>query len=118
MADLVVQNATRGTTLASRARHADTIWTRLVGLLGTSGLGEGAGLVLEPCNGVHMWWMKYALDVVFADVEGQVVGVVAELRPWRVSKVFRGARYAIELPVGAIAASGTEVGDRLVLEPV
>ena len=110
-------NLTRGTTLASQARHANTFWTRMKGLLGTSGLEPDTGLVIEPCNSVHMFWMKYALDVVFADRDGQVLGAVRELRPWRLSSMYRGARYAIELPVGVIDASQTELGDRLSLEP-
>jgi len=110
-----VRNITRGSALAERADHARTILTRLRGLLGTSGLSEGTGLVIEPCNSVHMWGMSYPLDVVFADREGVVVGVVQELRPWRLTKVYRGARYAIELPVGVISASGTELGDKLEL---
>lgn len=112
---LRVHNVTRGAALAPRAAHARTLWTRLRGLLGTSGLGEGEGLVIEPCNSVHMMGMRYALDVVFASRELVVVGVVRDLRPWRMTKVYRGARYAIELPVGAIASTGTELGDQLEL---
>jgi len=112
-----VDNLTRRTTLAARARHAATFWARMRGLLGTTGLAEDTGLVIEPCNSVHMLGMKYALDVVFADRDGQVVGAVRSLRPWRMSSMYRGARFAIELPVGVIDASHTELGDRLSLEP-
>jgi len=99
--------------LADRARRADTAWTRMRGLLGTSGLGPGEGLVIVPCNSVHMFWMRYPLDIVFASASGEVLGVVENLRPWRMTRVYWGARYAIELPVGAIAATGTREGDEL-----
>jgi uncharacterized membrane protein (UPF0127 family) len=113
---MIVHNRTRGVPLATNARHARTVWTRLRGLLGTAGLEEGGGLVIEPCNSVHMFGMKYALDVVFADREGVVVGVVQDLRPWKATRIYRGARYAIELPMGIIASSGTAVGDELELK--
>jgi uncharacterized membrane protein (UPF0127 family) len=35
----------------------------------------------------------------------------------RRTPVYRAAQYAIELPVGTIEASGTEVGDRLSWRP-
>jgi uncharacterized membrane protein (UPF0127 family) len=40
---------------------------------------------------------------------------VEQFKPWRMS-LCRGAKVALELPVGAIARSGVEVGDYLVIE--
>lgn len=110
-----VQNTTRGVVLAERAMHATGFFERGRGLLGRPEPQQGGGLVIEPCNSVHMFFMGYALDVVFADAQGVVTACVPELRPWRASPVFWGSRYAIELPVGTIARSGTEIGDRLLL---
>ena len=108
-----VSNRTRDSVLAERAGHATGFFERARGLLGRPQPGPGEGLVLEPCNSVHMWFMGYPLDVVFADAEQRVTGLVEDLRPWRMSKVFWGSRYAIELPVGIIAASSTQAGDLL-----
>lgn len=118
MAALRVLNLTRDTLLAERAVHARTLWQRTVGLLATPELPPGSGLVLEPCNSVHMMGMRYGLDVVFADRDGTVVGLAENLRPWRMTRLYRGARYAVELPVGTVAASGTHQGDVLVFEGV
>lgn len=118
MAELRVRNVTRDSLLAERARHARSLWHRTRGLLGTEPLAAGEGLVLEPCNSVHMVGMRYALDVVFADREGQVVGLSENLRPWRATRMYRGARFAVELPVGTVAASGTCTGDVLAFEGV
>jgi uncharacterized membrane protein (UPF0127 family) len=96
----------------------------------TDALPEGEALVLEPCNSIHMFFMRYPIDVIF--VSGQprpagdgeragthdVVGLVPGIRPWRMTRFYRGARLAIELPVGAIERSGTQQGDQLALEPV
>jgi uncharacterized membrane protein (UPF0127 family) len=60
-----------------------------------------------------MLFMRFPLDVVFTDREGNVVALVEKIRPWRVSGFYREAYYAIELPVGEIARSQTQVGDRL-----
>ena len=110
---LQVRNLTRDTTRAERAVHANRLWTRARGLLGHPPLQAGEGMVIEPCNSVHTFFMGYALDVVFAGKDQQVLAV-EQLAPWRLSRVVWSARYAIELPAGA--AGDTAVGDQLALE--
>jgi uncharacterized protein len=106
-------NSTRKTVLAERAIVAKTIFSRFKGLLGTSGLGRGEGLLLSPCNGIHMFWMTYAIDAVFVDRDYKVVGLVQDIKPWRISPVFKKAQACLELPTGAISESGTAMGDVL-----
>ena len=65
-----------------------------------------------------MFFMRYAIDVAFIDSRGVVRKVVSGLPPWRVVWWARGARDCIELPIGALAASQTEAGDRLELSPL
>src|SRR5829696_3691243 len=76
----------------------------------------GDGIVIWPCSSVHMFFMRFALDVVYVDKERRVVRAVQGLKPWRVSFGGKGAHAAIELPVGAIAASGTQPGDQLTFD--
>ena len=111
-----IHNATRGTELASSARAARSFWSRLIGLMGRSSLGSGEALVLEPCNAIHTAFMRFAIDVLYVDRSGRVVKAVSTLKPFRVSSVVRGARAVIELPSGAIANTGTAVGDELAFE--
>jgi uncharacterized membrane protein (UPF0127 family) len=104
-----------GAVVADAVRVADTHWTRLRGLLGTSSLPAGHGLWIRPCRQVHMFGMRYAIDVVFLDDATRVVGLAADLRPWRVSPHVGAATSVIELPAGTIAASGLAVGQTLTL---
>jgi uncharacterized membrane protein (UPF0127 family) len=107
-----IVNETRGTELAAAAEWAATPFRRMRGLLGRSGLPEGSGIVLTPCNSVHMFFMRFAIDAVFVDREGTVVKAVESLRPYRVAGA-RGSRSCVELPTGTIARTGTRRGDRL-----
>ena len=66
-------NVTRGVTLASRARVADTLLTRVVGLLRDRGLADGDGLWIVPCNSIHSIAMKFDFDAVFLDRDLRVV---------------------------------------------
>jgi uncharacterized protein len=65
-----------------------------------------------------MYGMRFPLDVVFLSESGAVVALHAGLRPWRRTAYVRAARYALELPVGSIGASRTEVGDQVIWAPV
>lgn len=110
---LRIVNATRGVTLAEDATLADSLWTRLRGLLGTSELKAGAGLVIDPCNSIHTWFMAYAIDVLFLDDAGVVVKVLPAVPPWRVTRPYLNARRVVELPAGALVGTGTAEGDRI-----
>jgi uncharacterized membrane protein (UPF0127 family) len=108
-----ITNTTRSTTLAENARRAGGFLARGRGLMFTSPLPEGGGLVLDPCNSIHMFFMGYPLDIIFVSKDGQVVFMYKGIKPWRMGRVVRGAKMAIELPEGVIERTGTQVGDRV-----
>ncbi len=99
--------------LGDRIGLADGFWTRLRGLLGRPEPQVGEGLLIVPSSGVHMYGMKYPLDVLFLGPDGRVVALYPGLEPGSRTKVHRGARAALEVPVGLIDDSGTQQGDLL-----
>jgi hypothetical protein len=110
MVGIKLLNQTKGSVLAERLRIADSFFSRLRGLLGTDGLPTGGALLIRPCNSIHMFGMRYAIDVVFADQAGRVLKTVAGLAPGRLAKC-PGSAWVVELPCGTLAASNTEIGD-------
>ena len=109
-------------TLLSRARVvcascfvADTMWTRLRGLMGRRRLASGEGLLLQPSGSVHTCFMRFAIDVVFLDRELAVLAISPAVRPWRV-RARRGARAVLELPAGEAERLGLAAGDRLTVK--
>ena len=113
-----VVNVSRSTELATHAGLANGFLSRLRGLLGRDGLEPGCGLVIEPCTSVHMWGMRFPLDVVHLDKQGKVLKVLPNLKPGALGPYLWRSHTAVELPVGTIAASGTEAGDILTVERV
>jgi uncharacterized membrane protein (UPF0127 family) len=91
------------------------MWSRFMGLMGRETLPSGHGLWIEPCSSIHMFFMRFAIDVLFLDREGRVKRVLLRLRPWRVSPVVLGARTVVELPAGTLRDKAL-VGQRLRLE--
>jgi uncharacterized membrane protein (UPF0127 family) len=108
-----VVNRSRGTLLGNRIKLVDTWPGRLRGYLGRPKPQPGEGMLLVPCNAVHMFGLDFALDLIFLDKNGTVVSTIKDLRPWRRTKRIGDAVFALELPTGVIGASCTAVGDRL-----
>jgi hypothetical protein len=95
---------------------ADSYWSRFWGLMGRRTLGEGEGLLIEPCSSIHTMFMRFAIDVIFLDEERRVVKI-ATVRPFRAA-VGRGSRCVLEVPAGTAERSGLKVGDALTLAPL
>jgi hypothetical protein len=112
---IVVRNQTRNTVLADAAEMADTSAKRRTGLLKHTHLDPGQGLWIVPCESVHSFFMKFAIDLVYLDRKKKVRKVRHRMVPWRLSACL-SAHSILELPAGAVAASGTQAGDQLEIE--
>ena len=119
---LIARNVDRDTVLASRVESGDSLWAKFMGLMGRASLDAGTGLWLPDSNGIHMMFMRFPIDAVFvaargADGSRRVLSIHPALPAWRgLVPLVRHAKGVLELPVGAVDASGTVVGDRVVLE--
>ena len=103
-------------TICERCQIADNVLTRVRGLLGRAGLAEDEGLLIIPCPSIHMFGMKFALDVVFLTREFVVVDLIENIAPGKayVAKKTHGkAHSALELSVGTIARHNIEIGQTL-----
>lgn len=99
--------------MAADVRIATSMWSRFWGLMLRSSLAEDEGLLIKPCSSVHMFFMRFPLDIVYLNKDSAVVKVVPGLKTWRMSLGGRGAHSALELPAGTAARVGVEPGDRL-----
>ena len=107
---LEVRNSTRGTVLGMRVELAGSGGVRRKGLLGRDGLGPGEGLWIVPCESVHTFFMRFAIDLVYLDRKQRVRKVRSAVGPWRLSACLT-AHSVLELPAGTVRATKTERGD-------
>ncbi len=94
---------------------ADTFWRRFLGLMGRQALAPSHALLIVPCSGVQMCFMRFAIDVAFLkrrkSFEGwQVLKVAHGLRPWLGFGFCRGADAALEMETGEAERLGVETG--------
>ena len=111
---LRLRNERTGLALASSIESAFDSATRRRGLLGRDALDPDAALVLAPCSGIHTFFMRFPIDVLFVRRDGVVAKVCGSMKPWRIAIAF-GALAVIELRAGA--AAGIERGDVLTIDP-
>ncbi|MDQ2959853.1 MAG: DUF192 domain-containing protein [Candidatus Dormibacteraeota bacterium] len=104
-----------GREVAGSVAVAATVWSRFAGLMFRRSLADGHGLALRPCTSVHMFFMRFPLDVVFIDGDGRVLKIYAGIKPGRATGIVRKAKGCIELPAGTLARTGVVVGDVLTL---
>jgi uncharacterized protein len=87
---------------------------RSVGLLGTTGLPRGRGLLIRTCQ-VHTIGMRFTIDVVYVSKGGRVVRV-RTLRPGRLGPLVPSARWVLELGEGEAARLRLTPGTTVLLD--
>jgi uncharacterized protein len=114
--NLLIINKTKGSVLG-QADIADSFFSRFKGLMLKKKIEKGLILKLPSQRsrrgaGIHMFFMRMPLDLIFVDSEKKVVDV-ATLDPWQTYTPIAPARYIIELEKGKLNDSHTEIGDEL-----
>ena len=95
---------------------ANTFLLRLRGLMGRKRLPEFTGLLLVPCDSVHMCFMRFSIDVVYLDKDLKILKIVKDLKPWIGLSMCCGAWAALELNAGEAGLLQCKVGEQFVWE--
>ena len=98
--------------LAQEVELAHRFFKRLKGLMFRPSMKQGTALLLMPCPQIHTCFMHFALDVLFIDKNNQVVYVIENMKPWRVSPIVPRAAKTLEMPAGVLQGR-VQVGDQL-----
>jgi uncharacterized protein len=113
---ILIVNKTKGTTLGY-ADMADSFLSRFRGLMLKKDLERGLIMRLpggrsRRASGIHMFFMRIPLDIIFLDSQKRVVDLVS-IDPWKTYTPQAPASYVIEMEKGVIGASKTQIGDEL-----
>lgn len=109
-------NKSKNIILAEEAILAASLFKRMRGLLGKKELRLGEALILKPCNSVHTFFMHFAIDVLFVNRDNCVIKAISGLKPFRLTRIYYNAVFAIELSAGVIQSTSTCPGDLLSIE--
>lgn len=108
---------TSGIVLADEVEPAESLFSRLKGLLGRSSLPLGHALWLRPCNGVHTFGMGFSIDVVVLDRLNGVRAIHSSMAPWRMTPLYPAGSSVLELSDGTVKNSGLLLNDAILFVP-
>ena len=115
---MTILNLNKNIVVASKVKIADTFFKRLLGLM----FRKKPHPLLISFNkegrisaSIHMFFVRFGLDVVWLDKEFKVVDLREEIKPFSLKIYFpRGkANYVLELPCEGIKRGKIEIGDLL-----
>lgn len=114
--EVLMVNKTKGINI-TKIEVADSFISRFLGLMFRTNIGGGMLLKLPNSrsrhgSAIHMFFMRFSLDIIFADSDKKIVDMVS-IDPWKTYTPKAPARYVVELESGSINKYGFEIGDEL-----
>jgi uncharacterized protein len=110
-----VYNQTRECFLSLNVTAADTIFSRLRGLIGRLKLRSDEGIWVVPSRGIHTLGLLFPLDLIYLDEHYRVIHLVEYFPSFRIAPLKTQAESVLELPTHTIYSSQTQPGDELVI---
>jgi len=102
--------------ISNDVKIANDSMSRMVGLLNKNDLPHGESLLIEPCNSIHTFFMKFNIDVLFLDKNNRVVKVFRDMPPWRITRPYLSVKRVIEAKANSFQE--IHIGDELELRDV
>ena len=93
---------------------ADTFLKRFLGLMGRKKIPVAQGLLILPCNSIHMMFMRFSIDAVYIDENFVVKKIVRNLTPWLGMSICAGAHAVIELAAGEADRLNFQIGSQII----
>ncbi|MCL7414818.1 MAG: DUF192 domain-containing protein [ANME-2 cluster archaeon] len=105
-----------GIILAREVKYANNIFSRTLGLMFHKEIPPDFAMVFslrKPTTvGIHMLFVRFAIDVIFLDEDKKVIGT-GTLKPWLGHQQMKGVKYLIEMYQGAVETHNVKIGDTL-----
>jgi uncharacterized membrane protein (UPF0127 family) len=112
-----VQIIYKNKVLSTDILMAESLISRLIGLMFKQRLEGADGLLIDPCRSIHTFFMRYSLDIVFISKDNKIIKIIRDMKPWRVTWIYFRASKTLELPAGNLPVDLKE-GDSLEIRDV
>lgn len=103
-------------SIGNNIKIADNFFTRFKGLMFKKELNINEGLIINPCNSIHMFFMNFPLDILFVNENNEVVEILENIKPWRVSKLYFNAEYVVELPINTVKSKNIQKNQKIFIK--
>ncbi|MBR5914677.1 MAG: DUF192 domain-containing protein [Selenomonadaceae bacterium] len=101
-----------------KIKIAKSFFSRFIGLMGKKNLPKETGLLIAPCQSIHMMFMRFSIDAVYIDKNFVIKKIVPNLKTWIGISICTSAWGVIELAAGEAERLNLKVGEKLTVEIV
>jgi uncharacterized membrane protein (UPF0127 family) len=106
-----------GEVIAEDVEMADNFWRRFRGLMLRWNFRVGQAMLFKfnspGRHSIHMFFVRFPIDLVYLDSDSRVVETRAGVKPWHMHVSRVASKSLIELPVGTIARLGMQNGHKI-----
>lgn len=106
-----VKAIVKGKVICEKVEVANTFFKRFMGLMYRKSLAENEGLLLEPCNQIHTFGMKFAIDTITISRDNIITYIDKNIVPGKIRPIIKDGRKVLELVSGTIEKYDLELGD-------
>ena len=99
--------------IIQEVENANHFFRRFMGLMYRKSLAENRGLLLTPCNEIHTFFMRFAIDTVYISKDNTIVYIDEAVEPNKIRKRVKGAYKVLELNAGIAKEIGIAAGDKI-----
>ncbi|MGB7606476.1 MAG: DUF192 domain-containing protein [Lutisporaceae bacterium] len=112
----MLYNVKKDNQVLENLKLANGFLQKFKGLMGRKKLSKSEGLMLFSCNSIHTCFMRFPIDVVFLNMDYEVIALKKGVRPWRMVNFIKKAYITVEMSEGTIDYKNIEVGDLLIIK--
>jgi uncharacterized membrane protein (UPF0127 family) len=102
--------------IADEVIIANSFYTRLKGLMFKEVFNDGTAMMITPCNMIHTFFMKFSIDIVFISKNNEVIDIIEDMKPGKVSHMVGKAVGVIEFPAGVVNRMKIQIGNFIRLQ--
>ena len=112
---MIIKNRTRNRALHESSEFCEDVFSKFTGLMFS--LDKNRSLTFkfgrERIISLHMFFVFYAIDVIFMDKNKRVVDLKNNFRPFTAYSSGKKAKFVAEVAAGLAGKSRTKIGDRM-----
>lgn len=98
-------------TLSLDVKVYNQFFLRLRGLMfRRKPLRSNEGILLVPCNSIHMFFMFFPIDAVFLDKQNTILHIASQIKPFQFVRPVKHAHAVLEVPSGFAKKNNLEKG--------
>lgn len=102
--------------IIEHVEDASSFFRRFMGLMYRRKLEQDSALLLTPCNEIHTFAMRFAIDVVTLSRDGRVLFIDRAVGPHKIRKKVKNGYMVLELNADAAERLGIEIDDIITFE--